>query len=488
MFLHFIDNLYILSLQDNRSITMIIRFTAILVLLTAVLQAKPAFDEFFTNQTMRVDYIHSGTGRTETFAVDEIYIEPVWAGSTKNLVDTLNLGKYLFEVYDVRTNQLVYSRGFCSIFGEWQTTDEAKSRRRAFSESIRFPNPRDKVKISISSRDDNNIFMKRWAFPVDPSKANIRRARFYEDLKVTDILDSGEPAQKVDVLILPDGYTEKQMKKFIKDAKKMCDVLFETSPFKERKTDFNIRALHLPSNEPGIDNPRKGIYRDNALSCSFNSFESDRYILTWDNKSVTKAASAVPWDHLYILVNSNKYGGGGIFNLYSTCISDNEWSGYIFVHEFGHSFGGLGDEYYTSDVAYDEFYKPGVEPWEPNITASTDIKSLKWNNLLEQGTPVPTPWDKAIYDSTNRANRKTINLLSGKAAKDSVKAVHDQWRRDFLRAQEYWGKVGVFEGSGYASEGLYRPYLDCRMFSRSLTGFDPVCLRALERMIDFYTE
>ncbi|NQT25361.1 peptidase M64 [candidate division KSB1 bacterium] len=452
------------------------------------LQAQSAFEDFFTDQTMRVDYIHSGTAKTEAFSVDEIYIESVWAGSHKNLIDTLNLGKYLFEIYDVKTNQLIYSRGFCSIFGEWQTTDEAKNRRRAFSESIRFPNPKNKVKITLSSRDDNNIFMERWAIPVDPSKANIRRTNFYENINISKILDNGDPATKVDILILPDGYTKKEMKNFLKDAREMCDVLFATSPFKERKSDFNILAMELPSNASGIDNPRKEVYVDNALSCSFNSFESDRYILTWDNKTVCKAASAAPYDQLYILINSKKYGGGGIFNLYSTCIADNEWSGYIFVHEFGHAFAGLGDEYYTSDVAYDEFYNAGVEPWEPNVTALMDKKNVKWKALMDDETLVPTPWDKVVFDSTNRAHRKTTNQLKEKAAKDSAKAAHDQWRWDFLRAQEAWGTVGVFEGSGYSSEGLYRPYLDCRMFSRSLTGFDPVCLRAIEQMIDFYSE
>lgn len=464
------------------------RTTVILGCMTVTLHARPAFDRFFNPQTLRLDYIHSGTAETESYALDELFVEPVWAGSRTNLIDTLNLGKYLFEVYDIQTNQLIYSRGFCSIFGEWQTTGEAQERERAFSESIRFPLPKDKVKITVSSRDKNKVFMERWAVSVDPSEPNIRKTRFYEEVKCTPILDSGDPVRKVDILILPDGYTEEEMDAFIRDARRMCDVLFNTAPFNERKSDFNVRALELPSNDSGIDNPREDIYADNALSCSFNSFGSDRYVLTWDNKTVRKAASAAPYDQLYILINSEKYGGGGIFNLYSTCIADNEWSGYIFVHEFGHAFAGLGDEYYTSDVAYDAFYPAGVEPWEPNVTALLDEDKVKWKALMDADTPVPTPWDKAVYDSTNRANRRMVGQLADQAAKDSARTAHDRWQKEFLRSQTYWGKVGVFEGSGYSSEGLYRPYLDCRMFSRSMTGFDPVCLRAIGQMIDFYSE
>jgi hypothetical protein len=263
-------------------------------------------------------------------------------------------------------------------------------------------------------------------------------------------------------------------------------------PFKSNKKKFNIRTVDIFSNESGIDDPQKAIYRDNALACSFNAFGSDRYILTWDNKTIRKLASRVPYEHIYILVNSKKYGGGGIFNLYSTCVSDNQWSDYIFVHEFGHSFGGLADEYYTSDTAYNDFYPATVEPWEPNITACTNQDQLKWRDLMDPGTTVPTLWNKAEFDAAQSAYRKQrMQMTSAKAEQskiDSLILENDRWVHHFLRNEPGWGKVGVYEGGGYASEDIYRPYLDCRMFTRSLTGFDPVCSRAIEQVIKLYSE
>ncbi len=445
------------------------------------------FDTYFTSRTMRLDYFQTGTASQNSYSFDDVYIEPYWAGSETSLIDTLNLGKYRFEVFDLYTNTQIYSRGFCSVFGEWQTTDEAKKRNRSFSESLRFPLPKRSVKVTISDRDRENNFHEVWSVTIDPDDPNIVRTVFYPEFKVKSLLHSGDPIEKVDILFLPDGYSRGEMKKFFKDARRMTDILFGTSPFAEYKTDFNVWAIEAPSHESGIDNPQKGVYRDNLLSCSFNSFGSDRYILTYDNKTVRKLAARAPYDFVYILVNSSKYGGGGIFNLYATCVSDNEWSDYILVHEFGHLFAGLGDEYYTSDVAYSEFYPTDVEPWEPNITALLDPDHLKWKSLIEPDTPIPTPWNKDVYDSVNNAYARERKLVKSDAARDSLVKAHDQWTQDFYHSQPYWGKVGAFEGSGYASKGLFRPFIDCRMFSRGLTGFDPVCTRTIIRTIRFYT-
>jgi hypothetical protein len=456
-------------------------------------QTGPSFESFFFDKTMRLDYIHTGTHDKEYYSYDAIYEELSWAGSQTNLIDTLSLGKYLFKVTDRQTKMLLYSRGFCSIFGEWQTTDEAKkSVWRSFSESVRFPWPRFPVSVTIAARDSMNIFRDIWTLDIDPLEPNIRRTGFYPEFKVDKIIDSGDPHDKVDLLILPDGYTKREMKKFRKDTQRLLKTFFETSPFKKHKKDFNVWAVEAPSNQSGIDNPRSGVYVDNILSCSFNAFGSDRYVLSWDNQTIRKIASRAPYDHLLLLINSNKYGGGGIFNLYSTCTSDKKWSGYIFVHEMGHSFGGLADEYYTSDVAYDEFYPAGVEPWEPNITALLDTSHAKWQDMIEPGTAIPTPWDKNEFDEKQTAYRKLLGKMREREAPkvqiDSLTAANDQWVHIFLRNLKYWNKVGVYEGGGYASSGLYRPFIDCRMFSRSLTGFCPVCTRAIEEVIDFYTK
>jgi len=464
----------------------------LLVCLSGVLIASSDFDHYFLLKTFRLDYFHTGNDQTEIYSFDEVFQEPVWAGSVTQLIDNSNLGKYLFQVFDEKSGMLLYSRGFCSIFGEWQTTDQAKKINRTFSESVRFPWPKKSVTVTISVRDSLNRFQEVWKIQLDPDEVNYRRGEQFSHVEITPLIENGDPQSTVDIVILPDGYTKKQMKDFHQDARRMLDVLFSTEPFKTNRKKFNVRTVDVPSNESGIDNPQKAIYRDNAIGCSFNAFGSDRYVLTWENKAMRKAASRVLYDHIYILVNASKYGGGGIFNLYSTCASDNPWSDYIFVHEFGHSFGGLADEYYTSDTAYNDFYPSGVEPWEPNITATADRDYVKWQDLIDQDIPVPTPWNKAEFDSVQslyRKNRKRMeNDHTPQVKIDSLIAANGKWVHDFLRSQAYWGKVGLFEGGGYSSKGIYRPFIDCRMFTRSRTGFDPVCSRAIERMIQFYSE
>jgi hypothetical protein len=461
--------------------------------MTTSAQTGQIFEQYFLEKTMRLDYFHTGTKDYDIFSKDEIYQEPIWAGSKINLIDTLNLGKYIFKVIDLLTQELLYSRGFCSIFGEWQTTEEAlNGEYRTFSESIRFPWPKKTVQVTISQRDTLNIFQKKWSVVIDPEEHNIRKTKFYAETKIKKLLYNGNSCTKVDLVILPDGYRKNEMKKFLKDTKRLLKIFFEISPFKERKKDFNIWAVQISSKDKGIDNPQKGQYKDNVLSCSYNSFGTDRYILTYDNKTIRKIASLVPYDHLYILVNSGKYGGGGIFNLYAISVSDSRWSDYIFVHEFGHSFAGLGDEYYTSETAYTDFYPEGIEPWEPNITALLDKNQLKWQDLIEPDMQIPTPWAKYTFDNQQNKFRKIRKEMIKKQLPqsqiDSAIAVNDLWVQDYLRKQTHIGKTGAFEGSGYISKGLYRPSLDCTMFTRSLTGFDPVCSRAIERVIDFYSQ
>jgi len=465
---------------------------AILLLAQLVWAQDPIpFDRFFVDKTMRVDYYHTGTKTEEIYSLDQVYEEPFWAGSKVNLIDTLNVGKYLLKVFDLKTNQLIYSRGYSSIFGEWQTTDEAaQGIYRTFHETVRFPFPRRPVQVVIAARDRENRFQDKWSTTIDPYSRFVNRERRDRGFKLDEIFINGPPEKKVDLLILGDGYTAAEMEKFRKDVRRLVKALFETSPFKERKKDFNVRALEVISLESGIDEPRKNIWRQTALGASFNSLDTPRYILTLDNRTLRDIASAAPYDFLYILINTRRYGGGGIFQLYSTSMTgapkpELEWQvEYVLVHEFGHSFAGLADEYYTSAVAYSEFYPLGVEPWEPNITALLNPETLKWKEFIEAGTPLPTPWDKATYDSLETARRKLDRNAPDYYEKRN--AIFAQ-EKELLKKQKYWGKVGAFEGAGYSSKGLYRPFLDCRMFSLSLVGFDPVCRAAIERMIDFYS-
>lgn len=451
-----------------------------------------SYDKFFGDKTMRVDYHHTGTKGAETISLDKVYEEGLWPGSKVDLVETLNLGEYLVRVYDVASNTLVFSRGYSTIFNEWQTTEEASAGMyRTFHETVRFPYPKNKMQVTISRRDKKMVFQQIFSTVVDPnSPSEVHHEKRKGSFNLLQLMINGNPAEKVDLLIVGDGYSRDEMEKFRRDARRFNDVMFSTSPFKERKEDFNVWALEVISEESGIDKPDKNIWKSTALGTRYHTFNTPRYVLTEENRALRDIASAAPYDFINILVNDDRYGGGGIYNLYTTCYTKTDQPGqewqmdYVYVHEFGHSFGGLGDEYYSSQVAYSDFYQKGVEPWEPNITTLVDTKNLKWKNFVEAGTPIPTPWEKVQYDSLERERGKLDRLAPDYYQKREplFKA-----QRDILKTTKYSGKVGAFEGAGYVSEGLYRPAIDCRMFTLSLGGFDPVCRAAIERVIDFYS-
>lgn len=451
-----------------------------------------SYGRYFTDKTMRVDYYHTGTKGEEKISLDKVYEEGQWPGSRVNLLDTLNLGEYMVRVFDEPTSALIYSRGFSSMFNEWQTTDEALAGiYRTFHETVRFPMPKRKVQVTINRRDKQMDFHEVFSTVIDPnSPTEVNREEREPMFKVTPIMTNGKSSEKVDVVILGDGYRKEDLEKLRRDARHFTDVMFGTNPFKERKNDFNVWLIEVISQDSGIDKPDKNIWKNTALGTMYNTFGSARYILTEENRVLRDIASAAPYDFINILVNDNRYGGGGIYNLYTTCYTradaaGQEWQmDYVYVHEFGHSFGGLGDEYYTSQISYNDFYQKGVEPWEPNLTALTDKNNLKWKSFVEPGTPIPTPWDKKMYDS--------LGAVRGKL--DRLAPDYYQKREPLIRAQDsllknaqYKGKVGAFEGAGYVSEGIYRPAVDCRMFSLSLVDFDPVCSEAIKRVIDFYS-
>lgn len=464
----------------------------ILCISTVNAQRNISFDGFFENKTLRVDYHHTGTAATEFISLNQAYEEGVWAGSQRNLIDTLNLGKYLVKVFDLATNQLIYSRGFASIYGEWETTQEAQNGIfRTFHESVLVPFPQKPVQVVIAKRDKWMHFQDIFSTVIDPAARFINREKRGRDFKIITLFESGPPDKKVDFLLLGDGYTKDEMGKFRKDAEHWKNVILHTPPFKENASRLNIRAIEVISEESGIDEPRKNIWKNTALGCSYNSFDSPRYVLTYENRAIRDIASAAPYDFIYILVNSKRYGGGGIYNLYATGMTgvDNPELGwhveYMFTHEFGHSFASLGDEYYSSSVSYTDFYPKGVEPTAPNVTALLDPGNLKWKSFVEESTPLPTPWSKAHYDSLE-AIRRTWDR--------SAPGYYEKWAQlrkqqlEKMKATEFSGKVGAFEGAGYSSTGLYRPAIDCRMFSLSLVPFDPVCQQGIERVMRFYSE
>ena len=471
------------------------RMLIITLLLTAVVAYaadEGTFQQFFADRTLRLDYYHSGTKGSESYSLDQAVAEGPWAGSRVNLVDTLNLGEYAYRVYDLRTGQLLFSRGFSAIFNEWQTTDEAtQGLYRTFSESVRFPMPKRAVQVAIVRRDRRMIYHEVFSVTVDPADpTQIRKEAVAPPYRVTSLMENGRPAEKVDIVILGDGYAAKDMEKFRKDAAFFNEKMFSTEPFRSRKKNFNVRTVEVVSGESGIDIPDKDIWKDNPLGTSYNTFGSARYVLTMENKALRAAAALAPYDFICILVNDTRYGGGGIFNLYATTYTGETTKGqewqmeYVYVHEFGHSFGGLGDEYYGSSVAYTDFYPAGVEPWEPNVTALGDPKNIKWKAFATEGVSIPTPWEKVEYDSIEALRGKLDRL-----APDYYEKREPLYKRsrEILKDSRWAGKVGAFEGAGYASKGLYRPAIDCRMFSLSTVDFDPVCSAAIERMIDFHS-
>ena len=389
---------------------------------------QPSLD--FTH-TMRVDYFHEGGPGGEAVSLDAVIVEGPWPGSRTQLIDGTNLGKYYFEVVDPVSKRVLYSRGFASIYGEWETTPEFRTTRRTFHESVRFPWPGAPVRVALKKRDAQNVFVPFWQVDVDLQSASGRTS--FDGLGRTPsaLFVSGPASSKVDVLLISDGYSLDQERKFRDDATRLVTALFAREPFKSRRTDFNVRMLFTGSAGP-------------AAMVEFNVFGLERYALTYDNRLLRNAAAAAPYDIVQVLMNETKYGGGGVFNQQSTVAAGNESAEYVFIHEFAHNFAGLGDEY-VGTVTYETGAAVKAEPWEPNITALHDPAALKWGDLVDPTTPVPTPMSHA-------------------------------------------GKVGAFEGAGYESSGLYRSEVSCLMGSRKVADFCRVCRRAIDRIIDLHTK
>jgi hypothetical protein len=459
------------------------------ILWLAILLAMCALKTFAAPKTMRLDFYHTGNAAQELFSVDRIVLEPLaWAGNPQRPIDETNLGKYLFEVREQKTNRLLYSRGFASIYGEWETTDEARTINRTFPESLRFPAPDAPVQILLKKRDARNSFREIWTTNVDPKDIFVSNAKIAAPGRVLEIERNGEPSVKVDLLILGDGYTAAEASKFERDARRLAARLFQTSPFKERRKDFNVWALAPAATESGISRPSTGVHRDSPLGATYDAFGSERYVLTFDNAAFRRTASFAPYDFVEILVNNRTYGGGGIFNLYSTVAADSAWSDYVFVHEFGHHFAALADEYYTSAVAYAPATER-IEPWEPNVTALLDPSNLKWKDLVSPDTPLPTPWDKEAFETYSREiQRRRREIRAQDRPEQEMDALFREelaHEKDLFARGKYANRVGAFEGANYEAKGFYRPQVDCIMFTRT-DAFCAVCRRAIERVIDMY--
>ncbi|MGI9233392.1 MAG: M64 family metallopeptidase, partial [Woeseiaceae bacterium] len=436
-------------------------FVLISVLLPSFLLAAE------TPSTMRVDFFHSGNHETELFSLDQVVIEPLpWTGNMAQPVDRTLRGKYLFEI--INADGTVWSRSFSSIYGEWETTSEAKAINRSFHESVRFPAQDSVFRLVLKKRGANNQFEEIWRIGIDPGDHLVHResARYAD--RVVAIHEGGDPATTVDLLLLGDGYTADEHDDFIAKAREMADILFATSPFKERKGDFNIWALAPAAEQSGVSRPSTGIYRDSPIGATYDAFRSERYILTFDNKSMRRIASSAPYDFIEILTNTEVYGGGGIYGLFSTAAANSEWAPYLFVHEFGHHFAGLADEYYTSSVAY-EAPATNIEPYEPNVTALLDPDNLKWKHHVKPGTPLPTAWPKAKFEQHSIAvQKRRAKMRTDNVSEEEMNALFrytKQFTEELFEKSGKKGVVGAFEGGNYQAQGIYRSEQNCLMFT-----------------------
>ncbi len=463
-------------------------FRAAIVAFTFLLAPLPSLAD--QPNTMRVDYLHSGNALQDIYSLDKVVKEPLpWPGSLDQRIDSLNRGAYFFEVVEPVTGEILYSRGFSSIFGEWRTTPEARQQNRSFSESLRFPMPDKPVRIRLYDRDDRNAFSMVWTVDVDPASTDVRSAHEPLASTLVAIRNNGAPQDKVDLLILGDGYTESERKKFIADARRLSDALFSVSPYKERAKDFNVWALMQASPKSGVARPSSGMHRWTPLGTRYDAFGSERYVLTFENQAMRGLAQNAPYEFVEILVNNETYGGGGIYGLYSTAAAKSEWAPYLFIHEFGHHFAGLADEYYTSPVSYETGSSERREPWEPNVTALRDPAKLKWRDRVQNDTPLPTAWPKAEFEKHQheyQAIRAKLRRDQRPESEMNTLFHREQATDDELfMSSENSSRIGAFEGANYEAKGFFRPQINCVMFTRT-NRFCRVCSDAIGSVIDLY--
>ena len=419
----------------------------ILLLLTLIpALAWSQFDHYFEPASLRIDYTLTGNEKSTAFALKEMIREPYWSGSKINLIDHLEFGNYIVKVYEKGTDHLLFSKGYQNLYGEWQTTEEAKQTTKTFDESVIVPFPKVPVEVALCHKNWEGQLIEGLRLTVNPNDYFIRTADNL-NLPVYDAwIGNPDVTKAVDIVILPEGYTQQEMGKFVKDCDFFVHSLFDYAPYNRYQQSFNVRGVMAPSQESGCTEPGDRVYKNTVMRFSYWTFDSERYCMSTDNRDIRDLAGQVPYDQIYILINSEKYGGGGIYNFYCSSAAGNSFSGDIIIHEFGHGFAGLADEYYDDTTTYGDMYNLNLEPWEPNITTLVDFDS-KWNDMLDRKTPVPTP-----------------------------------------REKKYEHTIGVYEGGGYEPKGVYSPHLDCLMKTFKGHEFCPVCQRAIERMILYYSE
>ena len=407
------------------------------------------------DRTLRVDYIFSGTDRSVEISLDEMSCFDGWAGRRVNLDKAPLRGNWHISLHDASTGKVIYCQSFSTLFQEWQATEEATKVRKAFENVFLLPMPSSEAKVKVELYDFFGNVTASLTHDVDPSDILIRKVD-PTPAPFMYVEKNGTPEQCIDVAVVAEGYTSAEMDKFYADAKTAVDAILSHAPFDKYRSRFNFVAVALESEDSGVSVPGQSQWKSTALGSHFNTFYMDRYLTTLRLRQMHDKLCGIPYEHIVILANTDTYGGGGIYNSYTLTTAGHKAFKPVVVHEFGHSFAGLADEYYYDDM-YVEYYYPDIEPWEQNITTMADFGS-KWKDMLPQGCTVPTAPVK-----------------------------EDIWKQ-FASGVSMDSLVGVYEGAGYQSKGVYRPFPDCRMKTNQAEAFCPVCQRAISRLIEFYTE
>ena len=406
-----------------------------------------SYNDFFTDKACRVDFQFCGNNSETSAFLERIKQEPYWGGRRLHLSDDINLGQYRMLVFDSLSNQLIYSSGFSTLYFEWQSTPEAKKVNKSFEQSVQFPYPKNAVRVSIEKRADFDKWKALLQFEFSPvDKLIVRNANVQAQVKA--IYKTNDSSKAIDIAVIAEGYTAKQKDKFFKDAQKLADNLFTHNPFSTYKNRINIYAIAAVSDESGISMPHKDNWKSTAVGSHFYTFYEPRYLTSPHVYKIRDYAALVPYDAIYILANTSEYGGGGIYNFYALASADSQRAQTeVVVHEFGHSFAGLADEYFRQGTdVLDGMYNLKEEPWEPNISPLVNFEA-KWKKDLPSDIQIPTPI-----------------------------------------TEESKTKIGVFEGGGYLTKGMYRPCYDCRMRTNEAKSFCPVCEKAIEKVILFLSE
>lgn len=399
---------------------------------------------YFKDSTLRIDYIFAGNSASQNIYVDKLNMLPRWYGKRQRLAEIPVEGNGQITVRSHKTGKVIFRNSFSTLFQEWLSYDEAKTARKSFQNSFLIPMPNDTVDITVDLKDNRRNITATLTHLVVPSDILIRHIGFSHVTPYVTLQKAKDTTRCIHIAYVAEGYRKDEMQTFLNDAKIAMEALFEHEPFKTLRDKFNIIAVKSPSIDSGTSEPSRGIWKNTALHSHFDTFYSDRYLTTLIINDLHDIMAGTPYEHLIVLVNTDKYGGGGILNSYNLSMTHHPAYRSVVVHEFGHSFAGLGDEY-----AYEQeqipMYPHDIEPWEPNLTTLHNFHN-KWEKMIDKGTPIPTP--------------PTKNLQ----------------------------KIGVFEGAGYSLKGVYRGQQDCRMRTNEYPEFCAVCKDAIKRLIKFYTE